>query len=143
VGPGQPAYYYQFERVIPGREEGGTFHSSEFIYLFGTLGSGWLMRPGVPNFNPNLFDRPLPATEAITYNFQLADHAVAEQMQQYWTTFAKKGDPNNGTLPVWPRVDRSSIKYVGFTEKGPVARNGLRTEFCQLYRSSLTPRRPA
>jgi para-nitrobenzyl esterase len=54
-------------------------------------------------------------------------------MQQYWTNFAKTGDPNGGNLPKWPRFDVSTRAYVQFTDAGPVAKEGLRRQFCDLF----------
>jgi para-nitrobenzyl esterase len=54
-------------------------------------------------------------------------------MQRYWTNFAKTGDPNGGQLPVWPTFDVSSRAYIQFTDAGPVAKDGLRRPFCDLF----------
>jgi len=69
------AYCYLFARPAPG-DEAGAFHSSELWYIFGTLDRAW--RPYID-----------------------ADHKLSEQMIDYWTHFAKKGDPNVEGLPVW------------------------------------------
>jgi para-nitrobenzyl esterase len=54
-------------------------------------------------------------------------------MQQYWTNFAKTGDPNSGQLPVWRQFDVASRAYIQFTDAGPVAKEGLRRPFCDLF----------
>jgi para-nitrobenzyl esterase len=54
-------------------------------------------------------------------------------MQQYWTNFAKTGDPNGSGLPKWPKYDAAARGFVEFTDNGPVAREGLRRAFCDLY----------
>lgn len=54
-------------------------------------------------------------------------------MQQYWTNFAKTGDPNGGPVPLWPKFDVSSRRYIQFTDAGPVAMEGLRRPFCDLF----------
>jgi para-nitrobenzyl esterase len=54
-------------------------------------------------------------------------------MQQYWTNFAKNGDPNGGNLPKWPRFDPAARGFIEFTDNGPVAREGLRRPFCDIY----------
>jgi carboxylesterase type B len=60
-------------------------------------------------------------------------------MQQYWTSFAKSGSPNGtGTpgganLPQWPKFDASARGFMEFTDNGPVAREGLRRPFCDLF----------
>jgi para-nitrobenzyl esterase len=54
-------------------------------------------------------------------------------MQQYWTNFAKTGNPNGAGLPQWPRFDVSARGYIEFTDSGPQAREGLRRPYCDLY----------
>ncbi len=61
-------------------------------------------------------------------------------MQQYWTNFAKTGDPNGGQLPVWPRFDTSSRPYIQFTEAGPIVKQGLRRPFCDLHLENMNRR---
>ena len=37
---------------------------------------------------------------------------VAEQMAEYWTDFAKTGDPNGPGLPSWPRFSEASPRVM-------------------------------
>jgi len=55
----------------------------------------------------------------------LRDAEIAEEMQSYWTNFAKAGDPNGAGLPKWPKYDASARGYIEFTDNGPIAREGL------------------
>lgn len=71
----RPAYQYFFARKLPGTKD-GAFHSSELWYMFDTLGSSW--RPMTP-----------------------ADYSLAEKMTDYWTNFAKYGDPNGQGKETW------------------------------------------
>lgn len=77
-------WLYRFTRELPeldpsdDRPLKGAFHSSELWYLFGTLGRCWR-----------------PMTDA--------DYALSERMSDYWTNFAKTGDPNGPNLPSWTR----------------------------------------
>jgi len=61
------------------------------------------------------------------------DMHVSEAMQQYWTNFAKTGDPNGGQLSAWPKFDAASRAYMQFTDAGPVAKEGLRRPYCDLF----------
>jgi para-nitrobenzyl esterase len=110
---GNPAFEYEFARIPPGRGE-PTTHGGEIRYVFGTLTRSWV--PGVPP----------PSGTAV-------DQQISDVMQQYWTNFAKTGDPNGGQLPVWPTFDVSSRAYIQFTDAGPVAKEGLRRPFCDLF----------
>ncbi|HEX5234695.1 MAG TPA: carboxylesterase/lipase family protein [Silvibacterium sp.] len=83
-----PVYRYRFDLGGPGDKfhpaSIGAFHSDDIEYVFGTLDS-----------RPDAHWRP-------------EDRALSHQMQQYWTNFARTGDPNGGALssnqelPKWP-----------------------------------------
>ncbi len=77
-----PVYRYFFNLPSPGDRNHtvamGAFHSDDIEYVFGALDS----RPGMAI-------RP-------------EDRALSELMQQYWTNFARTGDPNGPNLPKWP-----------------------------------------
>jgi para-nitrobenzyl esterase len=111
---GNPAFEYEFARVPLGREALGATHGSEVSYVFGTLDRG-------------IFGVGPPARRTAV------DAQISEAMQQYWTNFAKTGDPNGGQLPAWPTFDTSSRAYVQFTDGGPIAKEGLRRPYCDLF----------
>jgi para-nitrobenzyl esterase len=105
---GAPVYRYQFELPATPSEmhpEGKyAFHSDELEYVFGTLdvrrGASW---------------RP-------------EDRALSEKMMDYWTNFARSGDPNSKGLPQWPRYDteKQLIHLDSTITSGPDA---LRAQF--------------
>ena len=104
------AYQFQFSRAAPGREELGAPHGTEVAYVFGTLG---------------------PRRHNAT------DKMISMEMQDYWTNFAKTGDPNGGTLPKWPKFDPETRDYLDLTSAGPIAKEGLRRQVCDLYIEKL------
>ena len=114
VAAGHVDFGYEFARVPPGREALGATHTSELPYVFGTLD-----RPGV-------FGRVEAQPNKI-------DAQISETMQQYWTNFAKNGDPNGGALPTWPKFNVRSRAYVQFMDTGPIAKEGLRRPHCDLF----------
>ena len=65
---GKPVYLYRFNPGIPG-DSAGSFHSSDLWFVFETLAKCW---------------RP----------FRGVHYDLARRMCNYWTNFAKTGDPN-------------------------------------------------
>jgi para-nitrobenzyl esterase len=86
-----PVYRYHFELPAPpSKFHPGwfAFHSDDIEYVFGTLDT----RPGA--------------------EWRPEDRKLSEQMMDYWTNFAKAGDPNGPwgigmRLPEWPRYDKT------------------------------------
>lgn len=66
------AFLYYFAHTPPG--ERGARHGVEMTYVFGHSNSDW----------------------------SDTDHRIADQMANYWTNFAKTGNPNGDGLPDWP-----------------------------------------
>ena len=80
---GLDEYFYRFGPEIPGWDNPGAFHSSDLWFVFETLAKCW--RP----FKGKAYD-------------------LARHMCNYWTNFAKFGDPNgldaDGTpMPRWEK----------------------------------------
>jgi para-nitrobenzyl esterase len=65
------------------------------------------------------------------YNDSDKDYSV--MMMQYWTNFAKTGDPNGANLVKWPKYDSTARGYLNFTDAGPVAKEGLRRAICDVH----------
>ena len=107
---GNPGYEYQFSRTVHGQEALGAPHASEIPFIFGTLSVWQNMR-----------------------KYNDSDQQYAPQMQEYWTNFAKTGDPNGGKLVKWPKFDATARAYMDFTDAGPVAKEGLRRQVCDLF----------
>lgn len=88
-------YLYCFNPTIPGWDHPGAFHSTDLWFVFETLAKCW---------------RPFEG-----YHYDLA-----RKICNYWTNFAKTGNPNgpdaNGTpMPVWKEYTKDDpfILYLG------------------------------
>ena len=46
--------------------------------------------------------------------FNAVDENVAKEMTDAWARFAKTGDPNGGSLPIWPRYGVGAERYLEF-----------------------------
>ena len=118
---GRRAFVYQFRRSVPGKGESslGSFHSLELPYVFGALRNpAWSWLP-----------------------FEKTDETLAAAMQEYWTNFAKTGDPNGAGLPVWPGYTPASDRYMEFGNDGRAhSRRGERPTFCSLDIPNLKQR---
>jgi para-nitrobenzyl esterase len=105
-----PVYHYQFDRTIPG--QAATHHGSELPYVFGNLLS----------------------TGSNGAPFTAVDKRISEDIQGYWTNFAKTGNPNGTGLPNWPQYNPAERAYLEFTDDRPVVKTGgLRRQICDLY----------
>jgi len=114
---GSPTYAYQFEEPLPAHKALGAQHSDEVPFVFSTL---QLM----------MFGAPVPP----------ADQALSAQISAYWANFAKRGDPNGTSLPLWPRYEPSSGHYVHLAAAGIRADRKLEHDACDLYEKVLVPR---
>lgn len=106
-----PAFLYQFNRVLPGGESLGAFHSMEIGYVFG-VETAWLP-------------------------WQPADRALSELMMGYWTRFAATGDPNGGKAARWPAVGTAAADaYMDFNDRSAL-RPGFAAERCDALEPSI------
>jgi para-nitrobenzyl esterase len=114
-----PTFEYELDHAIPGQEAQGALHSAELPYVFGSF----------------------PTSGNIGGNFGPVDKHLAELMEDYWTNFAKTGDPNGAGLPHWPELDAAQL-YLTFTLDGQAAASTgpLRAPQCDLYRQILPVR---
>jgi para-nitrobenzyl esterase len=71
----KPAYAYLFSRQLPG-DTTGAFHSADLWYVFHSLRHSW---------------RP----------FIKADDALSLKIMDYWTNFARFGNPNGNEVGIW------------------------------------------
>lgn len=92
---GQRAYLYMFDHGYPAMDAAGlhAFHASELPYVFGTidtLGPNWPKIPATPD-----------------------ERALSDAMLDYWTSFARTGNPVAARAPAWPAYG-STASYMHF-----------------------------
>ncbi|QQQ19358.1 carboxylesterase family protein [Brevundimonas vitis] len=95
---GHPTYLYRFDVVpdpSPEPQHEGATHASERPYVF-----------------DNLWTTNWPMGER--------DQRAATAMADYWTTFARSGDPNGVGRPTWPDFREATDRLLEFTNDGPV-----------------------
>ena len=92
---GTPAYLYLFNQAPsdPRVQQLGVFHGLEIMYVFGNLDK--------------------VAMEGVGE----ADYALSEDMMDYWTSFARAGDPNQGgAATAWPAYTIEAAEYLELAE---------------------------
>lgn len=72
----------------------------------------------------------------IGHDWNDADRLTASLMADYWTTFAKTGDPNGGARPNWPLYDPGNRSTMVF-DKGAHLGCGVRQEKLEALSSAL------
>lgn len=120
---GHPAYLYRFDVVPDSNPEpsGGATHASERPYVFDTLDT----------VGRAMGDR---------------DFRAATTMADYWTTFARTGDPNGGGRPVWQEFGAAPDRLLEFGNEGPVAKPvpfADRLDLIEAYYARARPPAPA
>lgn len=98
-----PTWRFEFSH---GYEPLGAVHIWDLMYLF-----GWLEPPA---------DQP-------------RDVRLSDQLQRYWTDFARTRDPNGDGLPSWPQSRAG--RYLDFASDGAVVEVGPRSAACGLFAS--------
>lgn len=90
-----PVYAYLFARPLPG-DDNGAWHSSDLWYVFHSFRHSW---------------RP----------FTKGDEALSLQMVDYYTNFAKFGNPNGNSAGAWTPYTAASPKFMVFDVAGDKA----------------------
>lgn len=120
---GQPVYLYFMDHTPPafalyrpadpelnlpkGPRSAGAYHSGDLAYVFGN-------------------------TQKVGLHWQPQDHAMAALITQYWTNFAKTGDPNGPGLPNWPTYNKEN-RNTQLLRPNPETRSGVRREILDLW----------
>ena len=120
IANGGPAvYFYNFDPEIPGWDNPGAFHSSELWFVFETLAKCW--RPFVGKH-----------------------YDLARRMCNYWTNFARTGNPNGldadgSKMPEWTPYTAGSPYCMQFGDKVEMDRSDKNelTKFVIKYADDL------
>ncbi len=117
----EPVYRYFFSHALSGAGGAylGAFHGNELAFIFQTIENS-----------------PYAQNTGLT----LGDRAVAKWCLEYWTQFAKSGNPNKNGLPNWTAYATATDDYLEI-KADPTSGQGLRTQksdYWDRVRNSLT-----
>lgn len=120
---GAPAYLYLFDHGYPEADAANlhAFHASELPYMFGTM-------KRTPPYWPKI-----PSSGVET--------DLSGAMLDYWTSFAKTGQPVSANAAAWPAYG-SAKAYMLFGE-GPVAAAGVFPGMYELHEAAVCRRKSA
>ncbi len=124
---GNPTYLYFMDHVPPafhiympedpvlelpdGPRSAGAYHSGDLAFVFGNtsrVGVGWTQE----------------------------DHALSDLMVQYWTNFARSGNPNGEGLPAWPKFSSQQLDMMRLNTV-PVAAQGIRQQALDIMAEAM------
>jgi para-nitrobenzyl esterase len=71
-------------KLKDGPRSGGAYHSGDLAYVFGN-------------------------TRSVGLDWRDDDHKLSQTMVEYWTNFARTGNPNGAQLPLWLKFDRTTL----------------------------------
>jgi len=108
----KPAYTYLFQRQLPG-DSSGAFHSSDLWYIFHSMRHSW---------------RP----------FTAGDKELSVQMVDYWTNFAKFGNPNGKGGDVWKPYTAQNPQFLVMDADGNKAQLMMTTS--PMYKGNVMRR---
>ncbi|XP_063435970.1 acetylcholinesterase-like [Mytilus trossulus] len=120
VNPGNPVYMYSFD------------YRASFSSI-----PPWF---GVPHTSENDFIFGMPLIDSGNYSD--TDRIVSKRIMNYWTTFAKTGNPNfcQDTCDDWNRYDCRDRKYLIIDSDCPKYGRGLRETQCAFLKKVLAPK---
>jgi len=120
---GQPTYLYFMDHIPPafrlympsepdlqlddGPRSGGAYHSGDLAYVFGN-------------------------TRKVGHDWRKDDHQLSDLISQYWTNFAKFGDPNANGLPLWRQYD-TKTHATQLLQIKPQSLDGIRRDRIDLF----------
>lgn len=102
-------YHFTYVTRVGAQLGLGAFHGSEIAFVFGN------------SANPTSQER-----------------ALSGAMMAYWTNFAKSGDPNDGTLPIWPAYTLNEDPHLQLDVPITAGRE-LRKPYCDFFDQLQTP----
>ncbi len=118
---GQPAYLYYFSHSYPSADAAGVtgFHASEVPFVFGTMANTPPAWPAIPD--------------------TAVERRISSAMLDYWTSFARNGQPSSAQGPAWSAFGSASA-FMHFADS-PQAATGFMPGMYALHEQVMCRRR--